>query len=296
MKVAITGATGLIGRALVRALRSDGSDVIVLSRTPGRIVDIEATVWDPDQSGLPDRACDGVDAFVNLAGVGIGDGRWSKRHRTAITESRVVTTRRLVEAMERHGVSTLINASAIGFYGPGDESVDESSPAGSDFLASVCVKWEAEAKKAQEISRVVLLRSGIVLSMDGGALPKLLIPARLGLGGPLGGGRQWQSWIHIADEVKLILLALRDKSVSGPVNATAPNPVHQAEFARTLGHVLGRPAALPTPGPAIRLLLGRASAIALTGQRVTPAVALRSGYQFEYSLLEPALRNLLNRE
>ncbi len=141
MKVSITRATGLIGRALVGALRSNGRDVIALSRTPGRIEHIEITVWDPTRSHLPDRACDGVDAFVNLAGVGIGDGRWSEHHRTAIVESRVVTTRRLVEAMERYGVPTLINASAIGFYGPGDERVDESFLAGSDFLADVCVRW-----------------------------------------------------------------------------------------------------------------------------------------------------------
>ena len=295
MKVAIAGATGLIGKALVAALRADGDEVVALSRSVGRIGDIATTLWDPSTSALPDQVCDDVDAFVNLAGTGIGDGRWSERHRTAIVTSRVVTTRRLVAAMDKQRVDTLINASAIGFYGPGDDSVDESSPAGSDFLANVCVKWEAEAAKAEDSARVVLLRTGIVLSMNGGALPKLLVPARLGVGGPLGGGKQWQSWIHIADEVGLILHALRDASLSGPLNATAPNPVRQEEFAHTLGRILGRPAALPTPRFAVRLLLGRAGDIALTGQRALPSAALRSGYQFEYSLLEPALRNLLDR-
>jgi len=295
MKVAIAGATGLIGQALVAALRADGNEVVALSRAAGTIGDIATTLWNPRTSALPDQACDDVDALVNLAGVGIGDGRWSERHRTAIVESRVVTTRRLVVAMDKHGIDTLINASAIGFYGPRDDSVDESSPPGSDFLANICVKWEAEATRAGDSARVVLLRTGIVLSTDGGALPKLLRPARLGLGGPLGGGKQWQSWIHIADEVGLILHALSNESLSGPLNATAPNPVRQGEFAHTLGRILGRPAVLPTPGLAVRLLLGKASDIALTGQRVLPTAALRSGYQFEYSLLEPALGNLLGR-
>ncbi len=295
MKVAIAGATGLIGQALIAALRADGNEVVALSRAKGTICDIETTLWDPSTSALPDQACNNVGAFVNLAGAGIGDGRWSERHRTAIVESRVLTTRRLVAAMHMHGIATLINASAIGYYGPGDDAVDESSPPGSDFLANVCVKWEAEATRAEDFARVVLLRTGIVLSRDGGALPKLLKPASLGLGGPLGGGRQWQSWIHIADEVGLILCALSDTSLSGPLNATAPNPVRQVEFAHTLGRVLSRPAVIPMPGLAVRLLLGKAGDIALTGQRVMPSAALRLGYGFNYPLLEPALRNLLDR-
>jgi hypothetical protein len=294
MRVAIAGATGLIGQALVTALRAEGNEVVALSRAKAPIGDIETTAWDPSRSALPDQVCDGLDAVVNLAGAGIGDGRWTERHRMAIVESRVVTTRRLVAAVRTHGITTLINASAIGYYGPGDDSVDETSPPGSDFLASVCTNWEAEAAEADDTARVVLLRTGIVLSKNGGALPKLLVPAKLGMGGPLGGGKQWQSWIHISDEVSLILRALRDSSLSGPLNATAPNPVRQAEFAHTLGRVLGRPSVLPTPGFAVRLLLGKASDIALTGQRVMPAAALRSGYTFEYPLLEPALRNLLD--
>jgi uncharacterized protein (TIGR01777 family) len=294
MKVVIAGATGLIGGALVAALRSEGNDVVALSRHQGMVDGIKTTPWDPGASALPDSACDRVDAFVNLAGAGIGDGRWTAHRRTAIIESRISTTRRLVAAMNDHGIDTLISASAIGFYGPGDDPVDESSPPGSDFLADVCVQWEAEATKADR-GRVVLLRTGIVLSEKGGALPKLLIPARLGVGGPLGGGKQWQSWIHIADEVGLILHALKDTSLSGPLNATTPNPVRQAEFAHTLGRVLGRPAVLPTPGLALRLVLGQAADIALTGQCVLPTAALRSGYEFKYPQLEPALRNLLGR-
>ena len=160
MKVAIAGATGLIGQALIAALRADGNEVVALSRAKGTICDIETTLWDPSTSALPDQACNNVGAFVNLAGAGIGDGRWSERHRTAIVESRVLTTRRLVAAMHMHGIATLINASAIGYYGPGDDAVDESSPPGSDFLANVCVKWEAEATRAEDFARGCSIADG----------------------------------------------------------------------------------------------------------------------------------------
>lgn len=296
MKVAIAGATGLIGRALAARLRSDGHEVVALSRRSGTVGGVESVMWDPETSALPSIARTDVEAFVNLAGVGIGDGRWDERHRRAIVESRVTTTQRLVSAMREDGPATLISASAVGYYGPGDEPVDESSPPGSDFLADVCVKWEGEATKAPDSARVVLLRTGIVLSADGGALPKLLIPARLGAGGPLGGGKQWQSWIHIDDQVGLILHALTHDSLAGPLNATSPNPVRQAEFARILGRVLRRPAVIRTPGVALRLLLGRAADIALTGQLVMPTVALDSGFGFTYPTLEPALRMLVGRE
>jgi hypothetical protein len=294
--VTIAGATGLIGGALTKALRADGHDVVALSRKPGTIADVPTTIWDPASSQLPGAACDGVDAFVNLAGVGIADGRWGADHRRAILDSRVTTTRRLVEAIKPGAPATFISGSAIGYYGPGEDPVDETAPAGDDFLADVCVRWEAEAAKAKEITRLVILRTGIVLSRDGGALPRLLRPARLGVGGPLAGGHQWQSWVHIDDEVGLVRHLLTHPSVSGPVNATAPNPVRQAQLARTLGHLLHRPAVVPAPAFALRLLLGGAAEMALTGQRVLPAAALRGGYEFVYGELEPALRNLLQLE
>jgi uncharacterized protein (TIGR01777 family) len=234
-----------------------------------------------------------VDAFVNLAGVGIADGRWDADHRRAIVDSRVTTTRRLVDAIKPGSPAMFISGSAIGYYGPGDDPVDETAPAGNDFLADVCIQWEAEAAKAEDVTNLVILRTGIVLSRDGGALPKLLRPARLGAGGPLGGGRQWQSWVHIDDEVGVVRHLLSHPCVSGPVNATAPNPVRQAQMAQILGHLLHRPAVVPTPAFAVRLVLGGAAEMALTGQCVLPTVALRSGYEFVYRDLEPALRNLL---
>jgi uncharacterized protein (TIGR01777 family) len=293
VKVTIAGATGLLGTALTKALRADGHNVVPLSRKAGRVADIPTTVWDPATSQLPGAACEGVDAFVNLAGVGIADGRWDAAHRRAIVDSRVTTTRRLVEAMKLGPPATFISGSAIGYYGPGEGPVDETAPAGHDFLAGVCVQWESEAAKAKDVTNLVILRTGIVLSRDGGALPRLLRPARLGVGGPLGSGRQWQSWIHIDDEVGLVRYLLTHPSVSGPVNATAPNPVRQAQMAQTLGHLLHRPAVVPTPAFALRLVLGGAAEMALTGQCVLPTVALRSGYEFVYRDLEPALRNLL---
>jgi uncharacterized protein (TIGR01777 family) len=296
VKVTIVGATGLIGMALTKALRADGHEVVALSRKPGTVGDVPTTVWDPASSQLPGAACEGVDAFVNLAGVGIADGRWDADHRRAIVDSRVTTTRRLVEAIKPGAPATFISGSAIGYYGPGDDPVDETAPAGDDFLADVCVQWEAEAAKAKDLTRLVVLRTGIVLSPDGGALPRLLRPARLGAGGPLGGGHQWQSWVHIDDEVGLVRHLLTHPSVSGPVNATAPNPVRQAQLARALGHLLHRPAVVPTPAFALRLLLGGAAEMALTGQCVLPTAALHSGYEFVYGELAPALRNLLQLE
>jgi uncharacterized protein len=296
MRVTIAGATGLIGRALTASLTSDGHEVIALSRTTGTVGRIMTTVWDASSSALPRSAFEGVDAFVNLAGAGIGDGRWGDAHRRAIIDSRITTTRRLVEAMREDGPSTLISGSAIGYYGPGDDPKDETAGPGHDFLAGVCVRWEAEATKAPQSARVVLVRTGIVLSTDGGALPKLLVPARLGAGGPLGGGRQWQSWIHVEDEVGIIRHALTHPSITGPVNATSPHPVRQAEMATVLGRVLHRPAKLPTPTFVMRVLLGGAADIALTGQRVLPKAATSSGYRFAYPELEPALRALLVTE
>lgn len=293
MKVAITGATGLIGRAVTDALVTAGHSVVALSRHAGNVSGIPIVVWDPASAELPAPARDGVAAVVNLAGAGIADGRWDDTHRRAILDSRLTTTRRVVDAMGGDGPTTLISGSAIGYYGPGDEPVDETAGPGGDFLAEVCARWEAAASHGARRGRVVLLRTGIVLSMEGGALPKLVRPARLGAGGPLGGGRQWQSWIHIDDEAALIVHALTDTSLSGPLNATAPNPVRQKDLSRALGRVLHRPSSVPTPAFALRLLMGQAADVALTGQRVLPTAALRSGYRFRFTEIEPALLDLL---
>jgi len=292
-RIAVTGATGLIGRHLVAALRARGDSVVALSRHAQQVADLDTTVWDPSGEALPASARDDVDAIVNLAGTGIGDGRWSPTHRRQIIDSRVDTTRRVVTALGDGGPTTLINASAVGFYGPSDDALDEDAPAGHDFLAEVCTSWEQEAQLGADRARVVRLRTGVVLATDGGALPRLLLPTRLGLGGPLGGGHQWMSWIHIEDQINAILHCLEDSTIAGAVNATAPHAVRQREFARVLGRVLHRPAFLPTPGFPARLLLGAAADIALTGQQVVPGVLTKTGFAFRFTDLEPALRDLL---
>jgi uncharacterized protein len=289
--VAVTGATGLIGRHLVAALHDRGDEVVALSRRDQVVAGVATAPWNPQDDELPDAArC--AAAVVNLAGIGIADGRWGAAHRRLILESRLTVTRRVVDALPG-GPDVLVSGSAIGYYGPGDEAVDESSSAGGDFLADVCRRWELEAQRGCDLgAQVVLLRSGIVLARDGGALPKLLRPARLGVGGPLGSGRQWMSWIHIADEIGAILHCLDNKSVVGAVNVVAPTPVHQKEFARALGHALHRPAVVRAPSFALRLLLGGAAEMALTGQRVVPARLTSSGYVHRFALLDSALGDL----
>lgn len=290
--IAVAGGSGLIGRNLVAALRERGDEVVVLSRSAQVVAGIATTTWDPRTEELPDIARRAT-AVVNLIGAGIADGRWGAANRREILESRLRATRRIVDSL-RDGPGVLVNGSAVGYYGPGDDAVDESSPAGGDFLADVCRQWEDEALRGRERgARVVLLRSGIVLARDGGALPRLLVPARLGVAGPLGSGRQWISWIHIADEVGAILHALDSSIVVGPMNAVAPTPVRQRGFAKTLGHVLGRPAVLPTPGVVLRLLLGGPAEMALTGQCVAPRVLTSSGYVHRFRTLDVALRDLI---
>jgi uncharacterized protein len=289
---AVAGSTGLIGRHLVAALLERGDDVVALSRGAHVVGGIATTTWNPERDELPDPARRAT-AIINLAGSGIADGRWGAANRRSIIESRVNTTRRIVDAMD-DGPRVLINGSAVGYYGPGDTSVDETAGAGDDFLARVCRQWEAEALRGRALGvRVVLLRSGIVLSPDGGAFPRLLLPTRLGVGGALGSGRQWMSWVHVKDEVGAILHVLDHGDVDGAVNVVAPSPVRQREFARTLGHVMHRPAVIRTPSFAIKLLLGGAAEMALTGQCVAPSVLTSSGYVFHFPLLDVALRDLI---
>lgn len=297
MKVAIVGATGLIGRRLVEVLLRRGDEVVPVSRRGEDIAGVPGVRWDPAVGDAVPAELTGADAVVNLAGAGIGDARWTDARKRLIRDSRVDTTRALVAALGDGGPRVLVNGSAVGFYGTGDETRTEASPAGDDFLAETCVAWEAEALAAGSKGvRVVLLRTGIVMAAEGGALKKQLPLFRLGVGGPLGGGRQWQSWIHIDDVTGLIVHALGRDDVEGPLNATAPNPVRQREFASALGRVLGRPAFLPTPGIALRLAMGEMATLALDGQRVEPAAALASGYAFRFTELEPALRDVLSRD
>jgi len=297
MRIVIAGGTGFLGKPLVERLERDGHEVRVLSRRPKSPREV---AWTPDGTTGPwTAAVDGADTVVNLAGASIAGSRWTAAHKTEIRESRIRATRSLVAAIEQAArrPAALLSGSAIGYYGPrGDETLTEETPAGHDFLASVCTEWEAEALRAAPHTRVVLLRTGIVLEKDGGALPEMALPFKLFAGGPVGSGRQYYSWVHRADWVAMAAWAVRTSTVSGPFNVTAPNPAPNREFARTLGRVLRRPAFMPAPAFALRIALGEmADALLLSGQRVVPARAQAQGFQFQYPTLEPALRSIYSR-
>jgi hypothetical protein len=306
LRVAVTGATGLIGRSLVAALGERGAEVTVLTRDPERARarlpqtgtggGVLAAGWDPLGEAAPAAALAGRDAVVHLAGEPVAQ-RWSAAAKRAIRDSRVTGTRNLIAGMAAAGAPApvLISSSAIGYYGAhGEEPLDEDAPAGGDFLAGVCAEWEAAATGARELgSRVVQIRTGVVLDRGGGALAKMLPPFRLGLGGPVAGGRQFVSWVHARDVVGIMLAALADERWSGPVNATAPEPASNRELSQALGRVLGRPAVLPVPGLALRALYGEMAEIVVGGARVLPAKALVLGYEFAQPRLEPALRAAL---
>jgi uncharacterized protein (TIGR01777 family) len=305
MRVLIAGSSGVIGQALGEALAGRGDEVVRLLRpqSPG-----DGVVWNPASGTIEARAVEGFDAVVNLAGRSIGDKRWTKAEKQRLWDSRVDSTRLLADtiAAQEHPPAVVVNASAVGYYGDGGGSIlTELSTSGSGFLADLCVAWEAAAEPAIRAGiRVVNLRSGIVLSVTGGALgrllaplgPRWLSPFRWGLGGPVGGGRQWWSWISLGDEVRAILHVL-DTEISGPVNLVAPNPVTNRDFTRALGRVLRRPAFLPIPGFALRLFLGSelADALVLGGQRVTPEVLLASGFEFEHPQIDDGLRAAFGR-
>ena len=300
MRVAITGATGLIGRALVNGLVERADEVVVLSRNPERAASNLPLVaahhrFDPGSEVAPAAAFDRTDAVVHLAGETVA-GRWTAAKKRAIRDSRVLGTRNLVDGLtgldDRPGV--LVSASAIGFYGArGEEDVTEDSGPGADFLATTAVEWEAEAARAMDLGmRVVNLRTGIVLGLGGGALDQMLLPFRLGLGGPLGDGHQWWSWIHVRDVVRMILAAI-DEGWSGAYNVTAPHPERQGDFARILGRTLGRPAIIPAPAFAVRALFGEFSAELLNGKRILPQRARDAGFEWDFERLDDALADLV---
>jgi uncharacterized protein (TIGR01777 family) len=305
LRVTVTGATGLIGPALVAALQARGAHVTVLSRDPARIrkrfggdsaVAVEGVRWDLMTEPAPPAALEGRDAVVHLAGENVAQ-RWTSKARRAIRESRVTGTRHLVAGLRDADPRppTLVSASAIGYYGAhGEEPLDEDAPPGNDFLADVCADWEREATEAAGLGvRVVQVRTGVVLDRHGGALAQMLPAFRLGVGGPVAGGRQYISWIHRDDEVGIMLAALSDDRWRGPVNATAPEPVWNRDFSRALGAALGRPARLPLPGAALRLLYGEMARIVTTGARVVPAKPLVLGYEFRHPSLREALTSVL---
>lgn len=303
MRVTVTGASGLVGSALVAKLVARGEEVTVLSRDPARARAklggrAEAQRWDPIAEPAPPAALAGREAIVNLAGEQVAQ-RWSERAKRAIRDSRVTGTQNLVtglralDAGARPGV--LLSSSAIGYYGAhGSEPIDEETPAGGDFLARVCAEWEAQARAAEALGmRTVQVRTGIVLDGAGGALAKMLPPFRLGAGGPVAGGHQYVSWVHREDLTGIMLTALGDERWSGPVNATAPEPVTNRELSKALGRALHRPALLPVPGAALRALYGEMAQIITTGVRAMPAKALVLGYEFEHPRLDEALRAAL---
>ncbi|MHC4392669.1 MAG: TIGR01777 family oxidoreductase [Planctomycetota bacterium] len=301
MKILVTGATGFVGSRLVRRLVASGHLVSVLSRSPERasaqLPQAAAHFsWMPTEGQPPPASLEGVDAIVHLAGEPVV-GRWSAAKRKAIERSRTLGTQNLVDGIRTMPVppKVLVSGSAIGFYGDrGDEVLDEGAASGDDFLAGVCRGWEDAACAAKVLGvRVARLRIGLVLDPEGGALNAMLTPFKFGLGGPLGSGAQWWSWIHLEDLLALIQLAVEDGSLRGAYNATAPEPVRQVEFARTLGRVLGRPAFLPGPKAALRLALGGFAAELLSSRRVIPSAATNAGFQFSHPELEPALRDLL---
>lgn len=297
MSIAITGCSGLIGTALSRRLRDEGREVVpVVRRIPG---DNEIG-WSIKENRIDTGAFDGFDAVVHLAGAGIGDHRWTASYKLELVESRTVGTALVAEAVRdaNDPPSVLLSASAVGFYGASQtKTFDENDGAGDGFLADLCASWEEAATSAQlERTRVVLLRTGVVMAADGGALKKQLPLFKFGLGGRMGKGTHWQSWISIDDVVGAIMHLLAN-DLSGAVNLTAPNPVTNAEFTRVLGSVLGRPTALPIPTFGPTLLLGRelANNLLFSGQRVLPNVLLQSGYEFVHPELEEALRALLQK-
>ncbi len=297
MKLLIGGSHGLVGTALIRSLETDGHEIFRLVRhAPKSQTEVE---WSPDRYSIALARIEGFDAVINLAGESIADGRWTDDKKRRIRESRVKGTKLLGDALANLTVppKTFISASAIGYYGNrGDEILSETSSPGADFLAHVCTEWEEATALAKEKGiRVVNTRFGIILDAKGGALAKMLAPFRMGVGGKIGSGKQWMSWIALADVVGGIKFALAQDSIRGPVNFVAPNPVTNAEFTKALGHALSRPTLFPIPAFGVKLLFGEmGEALLLGGQRVEPKQLMSEGYQFEYSQLETALGKILN--
>jgi uncharacterized protein (TIGR01777 family) len=298
MKVTVTGATGRIGSHLVAALKARGDEVTVLSRNPERaseLLGVEALAWDPENETAPMASLVGRDAVVHLAGEDVGQ-RWSKDAKKRILDSREGGTRSLVHAIfdAKPRPPVLVCASASGFYGArGDEPVDETSPPGRDWLADVVVRWEAQADTAKLGTRVVKVRTGIVLDADGGALAKMLPPFKAGLGGPIGGGKQYMPWIHRDDLTGIYLAAIDSPGFAGPVNASAPDPVTNKEFSHALGRALHRPAVAPIPGFTIKAMYGEMAQIVLKGVRMVPGRVPELGYEFAHPDLDEALRDTL---
>lgn len=298
MRLVVVGGTGFIGAPLCGRLLELGHSLTLLTRSASSATtspNQKSLNWNPGFPGSWEEAVDGSDGVINLAGESIAK-RWTESQKKKIASSRIDTTRALVTAIgkAKEKPRFLLNASAVGYYGPhGDESLTEDAGPGGDFLSRVCIAWEKEAIKAEEYGlRVIRLRSGIVLGKGGGALAKMALPFKLFMGGPLGSGEQWMSWIQLEDEIGLILFLLEHPEARGAINATASNPVTMSGFCKTLGDVLNRPSWAPVPTFAVRLLLGEMAEMLLTGQRVLPGQAQKLGYPFKFSTLPEALQAL----
>lgn len=308
MRIIITGGTGLIGQALAAKLIVDRPelDVIILSRSTNlerratettSASNMRLVQWDAQTTQGWGHLVDGAEAIINLAGANVADARWTSTRKNIILESRLNAGKAILQALEQaqNKPSVLLQSSAIGYYGAcGDEEITEDSKPGQDFLAHVCLAWESITPSVENMGiRTPILRTGVVLSRDGGALAKMLPAFKFFAGGPLGNGKQWFPWIHLADEIAAIQFLLTHETATGPFNLTAPNPVTNAEFSRVLGRVLKRPTFMPVPQLALQLALGELSEALLTGQRAVPKRLLASGFQFSYPEMEMALKNLL---
>lgn len=303
MRVIITGGTGVIGRQLAASLHQDKHEVIVLSRNPNQTAKLPAAVrverWDGRSAAGWGQWADGADAIVNLAGAGIADSRWSDERKREIVASRVDAGKAVVDAVQAASVKppVVIQSSAVGYYGSrGSETLTEESQPGNDFLADVCIQWEQSTKavEAQGVRRAVI-RTGIVLSAEGGALPKMLLPFKVFAGGKLGSGQQYFPWIHMADEVAAIRFLIDNAQASGPFNLAAPNPPTNADFVKAVGQAMGRPSVMPAPGFALKAAFGEMSTVLLDGQRAEPQRLLSLGYRFRFTDPVAALKDVLGK-
>ena len=301
MRIVITGGTGLIGRALSANLASDGHEVIVLSRSPERARHLPDGVyaerWDAKTANGWARLADGASAIVNLAGENIGAGHWTDDRKRRILDSRLHAGRAVVQAVEQadQKPGVVIQASGIGYYGPRQEAVIiENEPPGQDWLAQVAVQWEATTAPIEKMGvRRAIIRSGVVLNRDDGALPRMLLPFRLFVGGPLGGGKQWFAWIHPRDQAASIRFLIEHDGAHGPFNLCSPNPVTNGQFGRALGKVMRRPSVMPVPGFALKMIFGDMATLLLDGQRAVPKRLLDLGFDFQFPVVEAALQDLL---
>jgi uncharacterized protein (TIGR01777 family) len=298
MKIAIAGGSGFIGEAVVRDLIAQGHDVAVLTRNPGKVEAGRPLGWDAKRSGEWSKDVATADAIINLAGENIGEGRWTEKRKAALMDSRINATRALIAAIatEPGRTRTFLNASAVGYYGPrGDEPIDEEGTRGAGFLAELAARWEEEARAAEPMSRLIIFRLGVVIG-NGGALAKMLLPFKLGVGGRIGSGDQWFPWVALDDVVRAVAWAINDESVRGVFNITGPNPVTNRQFTRALGQALHRPTVFPIPALAMRALFGQmGEETLLAGQRVIPSRTMKNGFRFVHSTVESALQRTLAR-